>query len=83
MAHKKAGGSTSNGRTSRPKYRGIKRSDGQFVRAGEIIARQCGSHWHHGDNTAMGRDYTVYALKEGHVKFTRGGKDKKVRIHVL
>jgi len=77
MAHKKAGGSTRNGRDSNPKYRGVKRYGGQIVKAGEIIIRQCGTQFHPGENTALGRDYTVFALKAGRVVFGVKGKLRK------
>ncbi|MCB9542219.1 MAG: 50S ribosomal protein L27 [bacterium] len=77
MAHKKGQGSTRNGRDSNPKYRGVKRFDGQFVRAGGIIVRQCGTRIHPGENVGVGRDYTLFALADGYVKFERKGRDKK------
>ncbi len=75
MAHKKGGGSTRNNRDSNPKYRGVKRFDGQYVRAGNIIVRQCGTKVHAGDNVGLGRDYTLFATADGYVKFhnMRGG----------
>jgi large subunit ribosomal protein L27 len=73
MAHKKAGGSTSNGRDSNPKYLGVKRYGGQLVNAGEIIVRQRGTKFHPGTNVGMGRDHTLYALIAGHVKFVKAG----------
>lgn len=69
MAHKKGQGSTRNGRDSNPKYLGIKRSDGQFVRAGSIIVRQRGTRFHPGRNVGVGRDFTLFALTDGYVKF--------------
>ena len=63
MAHKKAGGSTRNGRDSRPKYLGIKRYGGQNVNAGEIIVRQRGTQYHPGMHVGIGKDHTLYALK--------------------
>lgn len=69
MAHKKAGGSTRNGRDSKPKYLGIKRSGGQIVKAGEIIIRQRGTKFHAGKYIGVGKDYTLYALKPGRVVF--------------
>jgi large subunit ribosomal protein L27 len=74
MAHKKGVGSSRNGRDSGPKYRGIKRFGGEKVRAGNIIARQCGTRWHPGRNVGMGTDFTLYALVDGTVKFERGNK---------
>ncbi len=70
MAHKKGQGSTRNGRDSNPKYRGVKRGDGQFVLAGNILVRQCGTKFHAGDGVGTGRDWTLFALRDGHVKFT-------------
>jgi large subunit ribosomal protein L27 len=73
MAHKKAGGSTRNGRDSNPKYLGIKRYGGQIVNAGEIIVRQRGTPFHPGRYVGMGRDHTLYALVAGKVMFGRKG----------
>ena len=78
MAHKKAGGSTKNGRDSNPKYLGVKRQDGQLVLAGEIIVRQRGYTYHAGKYVGVGRDYTVFALKAGVVKYTRKGSKQVV-----
>lgn len=69
MAHKKAGGSTRNGRDSNPKYLGIKRYGGQVVNAGEIIVRQRGTKFHPGTHVGIGRDHTLYALRPGKVVF--------------
>ncbi|MDD4159425.1 MAG: 50S ribosomal protein L27 [Synergistaceae bacterium] len=69
MAHKKGQGSSTNGRDSQPKYLGIKRSDGQFVNAGTIIVRQRGTKFHAGQNVGVGRDYTLFALATGKVRF--------------
>jgi large subunit ribosomal protein L27 len=78
MAHKKAGGSTRNGRDSNPKYLGVKRFGGQHVLAGNIIVRQRGTSTHPGDNVGMGRDHTLFALVEGKVIFSiRGPKNRK------
>lgn len=73
MAHKKAGGSTRNGRDSKPKYLGIKRFGGQIVNAGEIIVRQRGTKFHPGTYVGMGTDHTLYALKSGRVRFATKG----------
>ncbi|OIO50146.1 MAG: 50S ribosomal protein L27 [Parcubacteria group bacterium CG1_02_44_31] len=70
MAHTKAGGSTKLGRDSGPKYLGVKVSDGQTIRAGEIIIRQRGTHYHAGIGSKKGSDDTIYAMKQGRVKFT-------------
>jgi len=69
MAHKKAGGSTRNGRDSNPKYLGVKRYGGQFVRAGNIIMRQRGTRFHPGHNVGRGGDDTLFALADGYVEF--------------
>lgn len=69
MAHKKAGGSTRNGRDSNPQYLGVKKYGGEFVKAGNIITRQRGTKIHPGKNVGCGKDYTLFALKEGHVVF--------------
>ena len=75
MAHKKAGGSSKNGRDSISKRLGVKRFDGQFVKAGNILIRQIGTKFHIGNNVGLGKDYTIFALIDGYVKFER--KDKK------
>ena len=77
MAHKKGGGSTKNGRDSQAKHLGVKRADGQFVQAGNILVRQRGTKIHPGMNVGIGSDDTLYALETGKVKFERKGKDKK------
>ncbi len=69
FAHKKGGGSSRNGRDSNPKYLGVKSSDGQWVTAGSIIVRQRGTKLHAGPNVGLGRDHTLFALTDGHVKF--------------
>ncbi len=73
MAHKKAGGSTRNGRDSESKRLGVKRYGGEQVRAGNIIVRQRGTHFHPGPNVGIGRDHTLFALKDGEVAFDRKG----------
>ena len=77
MAHKKGQGSIKNGRDSESKRLGVKRADGQFVLAGNILIRQRGTNVHPGNNVGIGSDYTLYALIDGIVKFERKGKDKK------
>lgn len=78
MAHKKAGGSTRNGRDSESKRLGVKRYGGQVVGAGEIIVRQRGTKIHPGENVGMGKDHTLFAKAEGTVEFiTRGAKNRK------
>jgi large subunit ribosomal protein L27 len=77
MAHKKGQGSTRNGRTSNPQFRGVKVYDGQAIRAGGIIVRQVGSTIHAGRNVGTGKDYTLFALEDGYVRFERLGRDRK------
>ena len=77
FAHKKGGGSTKNGRDSNAKRLGVKRADGQFVLAGNILVRQRGTHIHPGANVGKGSDDTRFALKDGRVRFHRLGKDRK------
>ncbi|MDR1922221.1 MAG: 50S ribosomal protein L27 [Candidatus Adiutrix sp.] len=77
MAHKKAGGSSRNGRDTIGKRRGVKRYAGQVVRAGNILVRQLGTKIHPGQNVGLGRDYTLFALIDGVVKFERFGSDRK------
>jgi len=78
MAHKKAGGSSRNGRDSQSKRLGVKIYGGQAVRAGNIIVRQRGTKFHNGENVGRGRDYTLYALAEGVTKFAvKGPRNRK------
>lgn len=77
MAHKKGQGSIKNGRDSESKRLGVKRADGQFVLAGNILVRQRGTKMHPGTNVGKGSDDTLFALVDGTVKFERKGKDKK------
>lgn len=77
MAHKKAGGSSRNGRDTIGKRRGVKRYAGQVVKAGNILVRQLGTKIHPGRNVGLGRDYTLFALVDGVVKFERYGADRK------
>ena len=77
MAHKKGVGSSRNGRDSRAQRLGVKRFGGQFVRAGTIILRQRGTKFYPGENVARGGDDTLFALKDGHVRFERRGRDRK------
>ncbi|MEH6524639.1 MAG: 50S ribosomal protein L27 [Sneathiella sp.] len=76
MAHKKAGGSTRNGRDSAGRRLGIKKYGGEKVISGNIILRQRGTQWYPGDNVGLGKDHTIFAVTEGNVKFTKksGGK---------
>jgi large subunit ribosomal protein L27 len=83
MAHKKAGGSTSNGRDSNPKYLGVKIFGGSLVKAGNIIVRQRGTKFHPGSGVGMGRDHTLYALIPGHVEFKRGGEHNKHYVKII
>ena len=82
MAHKKGQGSSRNGRDSNPKMRGVKRYDGEVVAAGNILVRQVGTVYHPGRNVGLGRDYTLFALIDGQVKFEtwRGNRS---RVSVL
>jgi large subunit ribosomal protein L27 len=77
MAHKKAGGSSKNGRDSNAQRRGIKRYGGNVVRAGNILVRQLGTRIHPGINVGMGRDYTLFALVDGVVSYERLGRSRK------
>ncbi|GIX29817.1 MAG: 50S ribosomal protein L27 [Porticoccaceae bacterium] len=78
MAHKKAGGSSKNGRDSESKRLGVKRFGGQRVKAGHILVRQRGTRFHPGENVGVGRDHTLFALADGTVRFlTRGPKKRK------
>ena len=81
MAHKKGQGSTRNGRDSLPKMRGVKRFGGEVVTAGSILVRQAGTVFHPGNNVGLGRDFTLFALIAGEVKFERVGK-KRTKISV-
>lgn len=82
FAHKKGTGSSHNGRDSNPKMLGVKRADGQFVLAGNILVRQRGSKFKPGNNVGIGKDDTLFALIDGTVKFERVGKDgKQVSIY--
>jgi large subunit ribosomal protein L27 len=82
MAHKKAGGSTRNGRDSNPKYLGVKRYGGEPVLAGNILVRQRGTRFHAGENVGVGRDHTLFALSEGRVKFQLRGLPKRRFVSV-
>jgi large subunit ribosomal protein L27 len=78
MAHKKGAATTQNGRESQSKRLGIKKFGGEAVRAGHIIMRQCGSKLHPGDNVGCGRDWTLFALKAGVVKFDKAHRSVSV-----
>jgi len=77
MAHKKAAGSSKNGRDSNAQRRGVKRYGGEKVKAGNILIRQVGTRIHPGDNVGMGRDYTLFAKIDGVVTFERMGRSRK------
>ena len=74
MAHKKGQGSVKNGRDSNSKRRGVKKFGGEHVVAGNIILRQCGTKWQPGKNVGLGRDYTIFSLVDGNVRFDRNGR---------
>ena len=78
MAHKKAGGSTNNGRDSNPNMYGVKKYGGEKVIPGNIIVRQCGSKFHAGTGVGRGKDFTLFALKEGKVQFSQYNKKTKM-----
>ena len=83
MAHKKAGGSSKNGRDSNSKRLGVKRFGGQSVKPGEIIIRQRGTNTHPGDNVGMGKDHTLFATSAGQVQFTYKGINQKTTVNVI
>jgi large subunit ribosomal protein L27 len=83
MAHKKAGGSTRNGRDSNPKFLGVKRFGGEAVVAGNIIVRQRGTEFHAGENVGIGRDHTLFALSDGKVEFKKRGLPKRRFVSVV
>lgn len=85
MAHKKAGGSSRNGRDSQGQRRGVKRFGGEKVRAGNILVRQLGTKFHPGVGVGLGKDYTLFALLDGEVKFEKYMRNKRVktRVHVV
>ena len=82
MAHKKAGSSTKNGRDSNAKRLGVKRYDGETVQPGTIIIRQRGTQIHPGSNVGLGRDYTIFSLVEGRVKFEPYAKGRRKKVSV-
>ena len=83
MAQKKGGGSTRNGRDSQPKMLGVKAFGGELISAGSIIVRQRGTKFHPGTNVGVGRDHTLFALVDGHVKFATKGSLNKQTISVV
>jgi len=82
MAHKKGQGSTRNGRDSNAQRRGVKMFAGQLARAGNILVRQVGTRIHPGKNVGMGRDFTLFAMIDGIVRYERVGKDRK-QVHIF
>ena len=83
MAHKKAGGSTRNGRDSNPKYLGVKRYGGEEVIAGNILVRQRGTRFHAGENVSVGRDHTLFAVADGTVRFNQKGSKNRKFVSVI
>ena len=83
MAHKKAGGSTRNGRDSESKRLGVKRFGGQVVRAGNIIVRQRGTQFHPGENVGCGKDHTLFAKSDGRVEFTIKGQNSRRTVSIV
>jgi len=83
MAHKKAGGSTRNGRDSNPKYLGVKRYGGEEVISGNILVRQRGTRFHAGDNVNIGRDHTLFAVADGIVRFDQKGSKNRKYVSVI
>ena len=83
MAQKKGGGSTRNGRDSQPKMLGVKAFGGELISAGSIIVRQRGTRFHAGTNVGLGKDHTLFALVDGHVKFATRGALNKQTVSVL
>ena len=83
MAHKKAGGSTRNGRDSHSKRLGLKKFGGESVRAGNILVRQRGTQYHPGENVGCGRDHTLFATADGHVKFEERGRGHRRYVSVV
>ena len=83
MAHKKGQGSIKNGRDSSAQFRGVKKFGGQQVVAGNIIIRQVGSTWHAGPNVGTGKDYTLFALTDGQVRFYKRGRERKAFVSVV
>ena len=83
MAHKKAGGSSRNGRDSESKRLGVKRYGGELISAGSIIVRQRGTQFHAGDNVGMGKDHTLFAKAEGKVQFTTKGAAQRRMVSIV
>lgn len=83
MAHKKGGGSTRNGRDSKPKMLGVKKYGGELISSGAIIVRQRGTQFHPGTNVGIGKDHTLFALTEGHVEFAVKGAMNRRTVSVI
>ena len=83
MAHKKAGGSSRNGRDSESKRLGVKKFGGETVLAGNILVRQRGTKWHAGENVGIGKDHTLFALKDGTVQFTIKGAQRRRTVVIV
>ena len=83
MAHKKAAGSTKNGRDSESKRLGVTKYGGELVKAGNIIVRQRGTQFHAGNNMGMGRDHTLFAKADGHVNFSISGPRKRRTVNII
>ena len=83
MAHKKAGGSSRNGRDSESKRLGVKRYGGQLVAAGNILVRQRGTEFHPGENVGIGKDHTLFALVDGQVQFTIKGEKRRRTVSIV
>jgi large subunit ribosomal protein L27 len=83
MAHKKAGGSSRNGRDSESKRLGVKAYGGELINAGSIIVRQRGTRFHAGENVGMGKDHTLFALMTGKVAFTVKGEKQRSTVNIL
>jgi large subunit ribosomal protein L27 len=85
MAHKKAGGSSRNGRDSAGQHRGVKIYGGQVVRAGNILVRQLGTKFHPGKNVGLGKDFTLFALVDGTVAYEKYTRNRKIktRVHIV
>lgn len=81
MAHKKGQGSSRNGRDSKPKMRGVKRYGGQIVKSGEILVRQCGNKFYPGPGVGIGRDFTLFALRPGQVKFEGPVGKRRIAVY--
>jgi large subunit ribosomal protein L27 len=83
MAHKKGQGSTKNGRDSNAQYRGVKSHDGNVVHAGTILVRQLGTKFHAGKNVGVGRDWTLFALVDGEVKFEKHNNKRRISVYPI